>query len=302
MAILTQAERNAAYQRVRRELGVDRIGTGSDAKPLPPRSQSGTAKRGRALPIEAEMYGAQMYEFEVWARPALDLRTRSFITAAALTATRSPNQLYRHINIALNLGTTPDEIHEMLLHVSCYAGNPAWEEGVGVANEVFVARGVLPPGSGVTVEPKPPMNHEERRVARERVVEALGVGRIGLGPTAPLLKPLPGGPILASRPGTLDEEISYLGADYGYGELWGRPGLPMRIRSFITMSVLQVMLENHQLHIHVANALNTGITREEVSEALAQTGVYHGTSGWHNAFTVARHVFDQHPAAGGRPN
>ena len=236
MAILTQAERNAAYLRVRRELGVDRIGTESEAKPLPARLQGGSAKRGRALPIEAEIHGAQMYEFEVWARPALDLRTRSFITVAALTATRAPNQLYRHINIALNLGTTPDEIHELLLHVSCYAGNPAWEEGVGVANEVFVARGVLPPGSGVTVEPKPPMNHEERRLARERIVAALGVGRIGLGTNAPVLKPLPGGPILASRPGTLDEEISFLGADYGYGELWGRPGLPLRIRSFITQA------------------------------------------------------------------
>jgi 4-carboxymuconolactone decarboxylase len=60
------------------------------------------------------------------------------------------------------------------------------------------------------------------------------------------------------------------------------------------------MLEYYKLHIHIDNALNIGITRAEVSEALTQTGVYHGTSGWHNAFTVARHVFDQHPTAGGK--
>jgi hypothetical protein len=59
--------------------------------------------------------------------------------------------------------------------------------------------------------------------AAKRVTAALGVGR--LGPDAPLLKPLPGGPVLASRPGTLAGEIAWIGAEYGYGELWGREGV-----------------------------------------------------------------------------
>jgi 4-carboxymuconolactone decarboxylase len=36
-----------------------------------------------------------------------------------------------------------------------------------------------------------------------------------------------------------------------------------------------------------------GIAPEEIHEALAQAGVYGGTSGWHNANNVARHVFAQ---------
>lgn len=297
----TQAQRNADYERVRRELGVDHIGLGADAKPLPPWSGDTARKAGAALPIEAAMHGAQMYEYgEIWPRPALDYRTRSFITVAAVAAQGYPKQLYRYINIALNVGITPDEIHETLLHATSYCGLPAWESSVEVATEVFVARGILPPGPGVTVEPKPPMDEQERRAAFKRVTAGLGVGRVGLGPDAPILKALPGGPVLATKPGSLGEEIAFINADYGYGELWGREGLPLRIRSFITCAVLHVMVENHQLHIHINNAVNIGISPEEMQEALLQVAVYHGGSGWHNAVTVARHVFEQHAALDGQ--
>jgi hypothetical protein len=41
--MMIQVEREAAYERVRQQLGVDMIGTGPDARPLPPRRG---AKRG----------------------------------------------------------------------------------------------------------------------------------------------------------------------------------------------------------------------------------------------------------------
>jgi hypothetical protein len=36
--MMTQAEREATYERVRQELGIDLIGTGPDARPLLPAS------------------------------------------------------------------------------------------------------------------------------------------------------------------------------------------------------------------------------------------------------------------------
>jgi 4-carboxymuconolactone decarboxylase len=292
--MMTQAEREQAYERVRRELGVDRIGTGPDAPPLPPRQVHDRAKPAEALPIEAEILGAQMIEYgEIWGRPGLAYRTRSFITMAVLAALGRNDQLYRHVNCALNIGITHEEIHETLLHAGCYSGLPAWEDGAAVVGEVLVARGVLPAGSGAAVEPKPPMDHEERRAAATRVIAALGVGRVGLGSGAPPLSPRPGSPLAAvDAPGRLsfEQDAAMINADYGYGEVWGRPGLELRTRSFITMGVLQVMHEDDQLHIHTNNALNLGITPEEVYEALLHTGVYGGASGWHNATNVARHV------------
>jgi 4-carboxymuconolactone decarboxylase len=53
------------------------------------------------------------------------------------------------------------------------------------------------------------------------------------------------------------------------------------------------MHENDQLHFHINNALNLGITPEELQEALVQAGVYGGTSGWNNASNVARDVLKQ---------
>jgi 4-carboxymuconolactone decarboxylase len=299
--VMTQTERNAAYERIRRQLGVDRIGLGPDAPPLPPRSGQAGMKPGAVLPIEAEIYGAQMYEYgEIWARPTLDLRTRCFITVAVLAALRDSDQLYRHINSALNIGITPEEIHETLLHIGVYSGLPAWENSAAVANEVLVARGTLPAGPGVTVEPKPPMTEEDRTAAMSRVAAALNLGRVGQGPEAPPLKPLREGPLEVGKTVGLQValDMAEINGSYGFGEVWGRPGLGLRTRSFLTFPVLQVLIETEELNLHINNALNLGITQEEVYEALCHAGIYGGISGWHNATIVASSVFAQHRALG----
>ncbi len=293
--MMTQAEREAAYERVRRELGVDRIGTGSDARPLPPRVGR-EPRRGSALPVESGLYAAvRLYEYgEIWGRPGLDLRTRCFISIAAVAAMGHEDQLYRQINSALNIGVTPDEVHEALIQVSCYGGVSAWEQAVGVADEVFVVRGILASGDGVIVELKAPMDHEDRKAAAERVMAALGAARLGLSDDAPILETLKGSVGMGGLDrSAIGQELAWIGGHYGYGEVWGRPGLELRIRSFLTVAILQVMHENDQLHFHINNALNLGITPEELQEALVQAGVYGGISGWNNASNVARDVFKQ---------
>ncbi|MDT3445783.1 MULTISPECIES: carboxymuconolactone decarboxylase family protein [unclassified Pseudofrankia] len=297
--MMTQAEREMAYERVREQLGLDMMGTGQDAAPLPPRLGR-EPRRGSALPIESEVYAAvKLYEYgEIWGRPGLDLRTRCFISIAAVAAMGHEDQLYRQINSALNVGMTPEEVHEALIQVSVYGGISAWEQGVGVANEVFVARGILSPGDGVTVELKAPMDHDDRKAAAGRMMAAVGAGRLGLTPDAPPLEALPGAVGMRTDTTAISQELAWIGGHYGYGEVWGRPGLELRTRSFLTMAILQVMHENDQLQFHVNNALNLGITQDEVQEALVQAGLYGGTSGWNLAANVARYVFQQRRLAG----
>lgn len=74
---------------------------------------------------------------DVWARPGLDLKTRSLITIAALAALGRPNALRLNIEIALNNGATEREIMETLLHMAPYAGFPACWEGLLIASEVL---------------------------------------------------------------------------------------------------------------------------------------------------------------------
>ena len=76
---------------------------------------------------------------DVWSRPALAPKQRAMITIAVLTALDKPEQLRQYVTAGLNLGLTREEICEIILHVSVYAGFPSAIQGFAVANEVFDA-------------------------------------------------------------------------------------------------------------------------------------------------------------------
>ena len=73
---------------------------------------------------------------DVWQRPGLDLKTRSLITVAILTALGKQHELKGHVRGALNNGATPAEISEVLLHASIYCGVPSAVEAYRSAAEV----------------------------------------------------------------------------------------------------------------------------------------------------------------------
>jgi 4-carboxymuconolactone decarboxylase len=74
---------------------------------------------------------------QVWARPGLDMKTRSLCTVAALTVQGRLNSLKTHIRGALGNGATREEIVEVLLHMTVYGGFPDAWDGLAVAREVF---------------------------------------------------------------------------------------------------------------------------------------------------------------------
>lgn len=76
---------------------------------------------------------------DVWQRPGLDLKTRSLVTVAMLTALGKQNELKGHVRGALNNGATAEEIQEVLLHATVYCGVPAAVEAFRTANEVVSA-------------------------------------------------------------------------------------------------------------------------------------------------------------------
>ena len=78
---------------------------------------------------------------EVWSRPHLDLKIRSLITVAALTALGRSNGLRLNVEMALNNGASKGEILETLLQMAPYAGFPACWEGLVIADEVFKRTG-----------------------------------------------------------------------------------------------------------------------------------------------------------------
>jgi 4-carboxymuconolactone decarboxylase len=75
----------------------------------------------------------------IWGRDGLDLRTRSLLTVAALTALNRTEELHMHIPGALRNGVTREELEEVLIHVGLYAGFPAAVSAIRVAQQLFEA-------------------------------------------------------------------------------------------------------------------------------------------------------------------
>jgi 4-carboxymuconolactone decarboxylase len=73
---------------------------------------------------------------DVWQRPGLDLKTRSLITVAMLTALGKQHELKGHLRGALNNGVTPAELQEVLLHAAVYCGVPTAVDAFRTAAEV----------------------------------------------------------------------------------------------------------------------------------------------------------------------
>lgn len=113
-------------------------------------------KRGRE--VRAEMFGeaslarldeaddfqaplqdlVTQYAFgEVWGRSELPRQTRSMITIAMLMAQSRPVELRRHIKAAIANGVTKQQIGEVLMHATLYAGIAAGSDGFAQATEAL---------------------------------------------------------------------------------------------------------------------------------------------------------------------
>ena len=78
---------------------------------------------------------------DLFSRPGLDLKSREIAAVAALTAMgNAAPQLRAHIHGALNVGCTEQEIIEIIMQITIYAGFPATLNGLAAAREVFTER------------------------------------------------------------------------------------------------------------------------------------------------------------------
>ena len=87
------------------------------------------------MTIEWAMHG-------IMARPGLDLLTREYlIIASCVTLGYATPQLKAHIEAAVTLGATKEQIVEVILQVLFYAGGAATSNALAVAKEVFEKKG-----------------------------------------------------------------------------------------------------------------------------------------------------------------
>jgi alkylhydroperoxidase/carboxymuconolactone decarboxylase family protein YurZ len=210
----------------------------------------------------------------IWARPGLALADRMICALAALSLLQRLPQLRQYVAAAVDAGLAPRAILEVFVQCGLYGGFPITETAVTVAREVFADRGIVVPD-------EPP---------RTDTLEALDArGRT-------LLQELHGarGSQGYAAPGNAVTGALYpMAIQYGYGELWFRPGLERRQRMLCAVASFTVLSLESQVKKFGQSALSVGLSREEVIEAVIQTAPYGGFPRALNALAALSDVFSE---------
>jgi len=207
----------------------------------------------------------------VWCRPGLALADRMVCTLAALASVQRPSALRRYVGAALNIELDALAIQEVLIQIGIYAGFTASEEALAIAAAVFVERSIEIP---------------EQAPRNDSLATLSARG-------GELLKALhrEGGDRGYADPGNPVTGALYpVAIQYGYGEIWFRPGLAQRSRVLCSVASFTALRLESQTRKFGQAALNLGATRTEVIEAVIQTAPFSGFAPALNALGVLSEV------------
>jgi 4-carboxymuconolactone decarboxylase len=90
-----------------------------------------------------------------------------------------------------------------------------------------------------------------------------------------------------------DADFQRFITETAWGSVWARPGLDRRTRSLITISILAALGRTEELALHLKATRNTGVTPEEIAEALLHVAVYAGVPAANTASTIAKRVLGE---------
>jgi 4-carboxymuconolactone decarboxylase len=203
----------------------------------------------------------------VWDRPGLALPDRMIAALAALCSLQRLNHLRRHVGAALDLGLTPRSIVEVFIQCGIYAGLPASEDAMAVAEAIYAER-------GITLPPEQPRDDPIEELDRRgrALLESFHGDRGYSG--------------YASPDNTVTQALYPVAIQYGYGEIWHRPGLDRRQRALVAVAAFTALKLDGQVQKFGQSALNAGLSKGEIIEAVIQTGPYSGLAPALNALAA----------------
>ena len=86
-------------------------------------------------------------------------------------------------------------------------------------------------------------------------------------------------------------ELQEMVTEFGWGVVWTRPGLPLKIRSMLNLAMLTALNRPHEFETHLKGAINNGVTKDEIKEILFQSAVYCGWPAAIDSFRIAKRIF-----------
>ncbi|HXV41608.1 MAG TPA: 4-carboxymuconolactone decarboxylase [Anaerolineae bacterium] len=88
-----------------------------------------------------------------------------------------------------------------------------------------------------------------------------------------------------------DADFQRFITETAWGSVWSRPNLDRKTRHLLTIVMLASLGKEHELAAHIRATQNTGVTPEELKEALLQVAIYAGIPAANSAFAVAKKVY-----------
>ena len=86
-------------------------------------------------------------------------------------------------------------------------------------------------------------------------------------------------------------EVQEMVTEFGWGVVWTRPGLSLKIRSMLNLAMLTALNRPHEVETHLKGAINNGVTKDEIKEILFQSAVYCGWPAAIDSFRIAKRIF-----------
>ena len=186
----------------------------------------------------------------VWCRPGLALEDRMVCTLAALASVQRLPALRRYVGAALNIGLNALAIQEIVIQIGIYAGFAASEESLDGIAPVFAQR-------GITVPSQAPRDDSLQALTAQGTQLMHALHRDG------------GNKGYASPDNTVTGALYPVAIQYGYGEIWFRPGLPQRQRvlcsvaSFTAELIIESIpscFHSGRLGLNFSNAASAGLS------------------------------------------
>ena len=78
-----------------------------------------------------------------------------------------------------------------------------------------------------------------------------------------------------------------------WGTIWSRPGLPLKVRSLVTLGMLAALNRPDEIRGHIVGTLNNGATPDEIIEVFVHSAGYCGFPASNGAVRLAVEVFKE---------
>lgn len=79
--------------------------------------------------------------------------------------------------------------------------------------------------------------------------------------------------------------------EFVWGKVWTRKGIDRRTRSFMNIGILMALNRPHELGLNLRMAVNNGLSREEIGEAILHSAAYCGVPAGVGSIAVAQQFF-----------